>query len=116
MMDLNSKEVLLFTSDKLGEGDHELGEILMKSFIHVLSESSKIPSTIIFYNSGVKLTTEDSVCSKDLEIIGKNGAELLICGTCADYYNIKEEISVGKISNMVTIVQELQDAKKVLKP
>ena len=115
-MKLKENEVLLFTSDKLGEGEKELGEILMKSFIHVLSENTEIPDTVIFYNSGVKLTANDSPSYENLKILENNGAELLICGTCADYYDIKEKISVGKISNMRVIVQKLQEAKKILKP
>ena len=115
-MKLKENEVLLFTSDKLGEGENELGEILMKSFIHVLSESSEIAETVIFYNSGVKLTVNDSPSYEDLKVLENSGAELLICGTCADYYDIKEKVSVGKISNMRVIVQKLQEAKKVLKP
>lgn len=115
-MKLDQKEVLLITSDKLGHGDDKLGAILIKSFIHVLAESEKLSGTIIFYNSGVLLTAKDSACAEDLKLIEERGAEIFICGTCADYYNISEKISVGKISNMKIIVEKLENTEKIIKP
>jgi selenium metabolism protein YedF len=111
-VNLNLDEVLVVASNKMGHGDDKLGEILIKSFIHVLAESEKLPGTILFYNSGVLLAAENSACLDDLKSIEKKGAELLLCGTCADYYNITDKISTGKISNMKTILGKMEEAKK----
>ena len=115
-MKLNSDEVLVIASNKMGHGDDKLGEILIKSFIHVLTENETIPKTIVFYNSGVLLTSADSACLDDLKLMEKNGAEILLCGTCVDYYNIGDKISAGKISKMRTIIEKMEEAKKIIKP
>ena len=72
-MKLDSGEVLAIASNKMGHGDDKLGEILIKSFIHVLTESEKVPGTIVFYNSGVLLAENDSACLDDLKLLEKNG-------------------------------------------
>ena len=115
-MKLDSGEVLAIASNKMGHGDDKLGEILIKSFIHVLTESEKVPGTIVFYNSGVLLAENDSACLDDLKLLEKNGVEILLCGTCTDYYNISDKISAGKISNMRVIVEKLENAGKIIKP
>ena len=113
---INKGEVLLITSDKLGHGDDELGSILMKSFINVIAVGSKLPEKVIFYNSAVNLTLKDTPCIEDLKNLEENGTEIFVCGTCADYYNIKEKMAAGKISNMKTIAEILQNAVKIIKP
>lgn len=115
-MNLNLGEVLVIASNKMGDGDDKLGEILIKSFIHVLAESETVAGTIIFYNSGVLLAADNSACLDDLKLIEKNGAEILLCGTCADYYNITDKISAGKISNMKAIVEKMEKAEKIIRP
>ena len=115
-MNLNSGEVLVIASNKMGHGDDKLGEILIKSFIHVLTENETIPRTIIFYNSGVLLAADNSACLDDLNVIEKSGAEILLCGTCVDYYNISDKISAGKISNMRVIAEKMEKAEKIIKP
>ena len=115
-MKLNLGEVLVIASNKMGHGDDKLGEILIKSFIHVLTENEKIPGTIIFYNSGVLLAADSSACLDDLKLLEKEGAEILLCGTCADYYNIADKISAGKISNMRIIAEKMEKAEKIIKP
>ena len=115
-MNLNSEEVLVIASNKMGHGDDKLGEILIKSFIHVLTESEKVPGTIVFYNSGVLLASDNSACLDDLKLMEENGVEILLCGTCADYYNIADKISAGKISNMRIIAKKMEEAVKIIKP
>ena len=65
-----------------------------------------------FFNSGVKLTTEGSPCLDDLEKLQDNGVEIISCGTCLDYYGLKEKLKVGEISNMYTIYETLFNAGK----
>lgn len=53
-----------------------------------------------------------------IETLGKlqdMGCEMLICGTCLDYFKIRDKVKVGTISNAVEIVQTLTSAGKVLK-
>ncbi|NLY46044.1 MAG: sulfurtransferase-like selenium metabolism protein YedF [Tissierella sp.] len=97
------------SSDTMGSGNDELGKILMKSFIFTVSETTPYPSTIVFYNGGVRLTCEDSPVLDDLKKLEDEGVELISCGTCLDYLNLKEKMKVGSISNMYTIYEKLRD-------
>lgn len=100
---------IAISSDKMGSGDDDLGRILMKGFIYTVSETKPYPSTIVFYNGGVKLTCEDSPVLDDLKRLEEQGVELISCGTCLDYLNLKDKLGVGSISNMYTIYEKLRD-------
>ena len=106
--------VISISKDFMGNGSEELGKLLIKGFIYTSSEYDKLPKTIVFFNSGVKLTTEGSPCLDDLEKLQENGVEILSCGTCLDYYGLKEKLKVGEISNMYTIYETLFNAGKVI--
>ncbi len=100
---------IAFSSDTMGKGSDELGKILIKSFIYTVSESTPYPSTMIFYNSGVKLTCEGSEVLEDLIELEKEGVEIISCGTCLDFLNMKDKLKVGSISNMYTIYEKLKN-------
>ena len=51
--------VWLITQDTLGHGNKELGAVLMKSFFFTLTEQP-LPLKVLFLNSGVLLTVDDS--------------------------------------------------------
>jgi selenium metabolism protein YedF len=111
-----TKLVVFVTSSLFGEGDEELGRVLMRSFVKTLKDLDPRPATLIFANSGVKITTEGSDLLDDLKALEEEGAEILSCGTCLDYYNRKETLAVGRASNMYEIATALVDADKVVKP
>jgi selenium metabolism protein YedF len=112
---ISGPTVLLIPSDSLGRGDEELGKsILIRSFIHTLGEVSPKPNKIIFINSGVKLVTKGSEVVTDLRNLERQGIEILACGTCLGYYELKESVEVGQVSNMYTIVEELFQAGKII--
>jgi selenium metabolism protein YedF len=95
------------TSNLLGEGESELGEILMKGFISTLLEIDPLPVKIIFMNSGVKIPTLNKAALESLEILADKGVEILSCGTCLDYYGLTEKLKIGNISNMYEILASL---------
>lgn len=101
--------VVVFSSDTMGEGSKELGKILMKSFVYTLTEATPYPSTLILYNAGVYLTCEGSEVLEDLKKLEAEGVEIISCGTCLDYYEIKDKLQVGDISNMYTIYEKLRN-------
>lgn len=105
---------IVFGSDKMGEGSDELGKILMKGYIYTLTESIPYPSTLLFLNSGVKLTTEGSEVIDDLKKLEEQGVEILSCGTCLDYYNLKDKLKVGEVTNMYTIVENMKNATNTI--
>lgn len=111
---VSGSTLLLIASDTLGRGDEELGDILMRSFIHTLGEVTPKPNRIIFINSGVKLVTKGSEVIDDLQALKDQGIEILACGTCLGYYNLKEAVEVGQISNMYDITSALLQAGKII--
>lgn len=106
--------VMLFGKDKLGEGSDELGNILIKGYIYTLTESTPFPSTLLFLNSGVRLTVENSPVLEDLKKLESEGVEILSCGTCLDFFNLKEKLAVGEITNMYTIVEKMKNATSTI--
>lgn len=108
--------VVVISSDKMGEGNDELGKVLIKGFIFALTQLDKLPETIIFYNGGATIPVEGSVSLEDLRNLEKAGVNIMTCGTCLDYYNLKDKLAVGSITNMYSIVETLAKAGKIIKP
>ena len=110
----SSELVYVILGDKLGRGEDELGSVLMRSFFYSLAESEIKPGTLIFMNSGVNLVSEGSQVLTELMALEKNGTEILACGTCLDYYKLKEKLCVGSVSNMYAILEKMSTATKVI--
>ena len=110
----NNDFVIVITSDKLGTGEDKLGQLLMKTYTYTLSETKPYPKAVIFMNSGVKLVVEGSEALENIQKLAGLGIEILSCGTCLDYYNIKDKLKVGIIGNMYTIVEYMNNAAKVI--
>ena len=107
--------VLVVPSEFMGRGEHvELGQVLIRGFFHTLGEVEPLPDTLIFFNSGVKLVVEGSPVLEDLQGLNERGVEILACGTCLGYYDLKEKIAVGEVSNMYTIAETMLRAGKVV--
>ena len=99
--------VMLFGSDRMGEGSEELGRLLLKNFIITLLELKELPDRMLFVNSGVFLTTEGSEVLEALNKLGNRGVEVLSCGACLDFYHRKEKLQAGGVTNMLTIAESL---------
>jgi len=96
-------ETLFISSDAIGSGSEELGQLLMKGFIKTLLDASARPRRIIFMNGGVRLAVEGSSSLESLRKLADLGVEVLACGTCLDYYQVKDKLAVGRVSNMFEI-------------
>ena len=101
------KTVVVISADHMGEGDEELGRILMKGFIFALTQQEHLPSTILFYNGGARLTCEDSASL---------GVEILTCGTCLNHYGLTDKLAVGDVTNMYVITEKQMQADLILRP
>jgi selenium metabolism protein YedF len=110
------KVVVYINSNLLGIGEEALGTILMRSFLKTLLDLKPIPSKLIFINSGVRLTTEGSEVLETLKTLSDKGVQILSCGTCLDFYGLKEKLKVGIISNMYDIAQSLLEADHLIRP
>ncbi len=106
--------VVVIASDTMGRGEEELGTVLMKSFLHTLTEASKKPEVMIFFNTGVKLTTQGSEVLEDLDALSNTGVRILVCGTCLNYFDLKDKIASGAVSNMYDIVQTILTAGRII--
>lgn len=108
--------VISIQRDTFGDGAEELGKMLLKAFINTLPEASYLPKTIIFINSGILLVTKYSPVIDALTKLQEQGVNILVCGTCVDYYDQNNNIAVGEISNMYVIIEHLSSASKVIYP
>ncbi len=105
---------LFINKERIGHGSDELGANLMKVFIATIKELSVQPRTICFMNSGVTLATEGAPTVPYLKELEERGIELLVCGTCLSYFNLKERLAVGRISNMYDISETMLKSSKVI--
>ena len=109
-------EVVVFvTSDRLGTGDDRLGQILMKAFLNTLWDHQPRPSRVMLINSGVRLAVEGSEVLDTLHLLERDGVQVFSCGTCLDYYGVKDKLQVGVVTNMYDIVASLMAAEKVIR-
>ncbi len=110
-----SDDVVVISSKVMGS-DPTLGAILMKSFIFALTKQDQLPKSIIFYNEGIFITSTPSDSLNDLIELEKQGVEIVSCGTCLDFFERKDQLLVGTVTNMYDIVERMEKASKILKP
>jgi selenium metabolism protein YedF len=108
--------VVAIKSDAMGMGDDDLGHILMRAFINSLNAADKLPTAILLYNSGVKVALKETDTALSLQELEDKGVAIISCGTCVEYYGVKETLAVGMISNMYTITKYLSEAGHVVYP
>jgi selenium metabolism protein YedF len=106
--------VLVVSQDRMGRGNAELGQILVRGFFHTLGEVEPRPATIIFFNAGVKLACQGSPVLEDLCALEAEGIELLVCGTCLNYFELTDELAAGQVSNMYDIAETMLRAGNVV--
>lgn len=107
--------VVVFASDRMGEGDPELGAILMRAFCATIVQLPA-PQKLLFYNRGVFLTLNDSPVLSELKGLEEMGVGLLVCGTCLDFYKVRERLAAGQVSNMFSILEAQMQAGRIIKP
>jgi selenium metabolism protein YedF len=95
--------VLVVSDNKMGRGDEELGEILVRAFFHTLGEVEPNPDTIILFNAGVRLAVEGSPVLEDLQALATSGIRIMSCGTSLKYFDLSDRVGVGVVSNMYDI-------------
>jgi len=108
--------VHVFPANTMGRGSDELGQVLMRAYIKTMKDVSPLPRKLLFYNSGVMLTATDSDVIQPLKDLEARGVEILSCGTCLDFFHLKEKLLVGKPTNMYEIMQSMAGATKIVSP
>jgi selenium metabolism protein YedF len=114
--DLPMDYVVCIKGEQMGEGDPELGVLLMETFVDNLKLQDQLPSHVVMYNGGVKLALKSSPVCSSLAELEELGTRIMLCGTCVDHYGIQFDIGVGMISNMVVITETLAAAGHVVTP
>ena len=108
--------IAVLSANTMGNGEEQLGKLLMKSFIFALTKQDQLPETILCYNSGAYLTCEGSDSLEDLKSLEAEGVKILTCGTCLDFYGLKENLAVGGVTNMYEIVEIMENAGIIIRP
>lgn len=108
--------IVRLSSNLMGTGSEELGRILMKAFIKSLSDATVKPAALVFYNSGVHLTCTGSEHLDALRQLEQSGIQLFSCGTCLDFFGLKDKLAVGVVTNMYEIIETLSSADRVVSP
>jgi len=113
---VDKRHVIVIRSRQMGTGPADLGEILLQALINTIEAVSPLPAAILFYNSGIHLTVEGSPLVGPLRSLQAKGVQILVCGTCAEYFQVKEKIQVGTISNMYAILEAMTAAGHIISP
>ena len=108
------KKIVVIRSGKMGEGNDELGAVLMKGFIYALTELEELPETILLYNGGAPLSCEGSDSLEDLKTLEAQGVEIMTCGTCLNYYGLTDKLAVGTVTNMYAIAEKMSEADTII--
>ncbi len=109
-----ARTVLALTSRSLGRGDDELGRTIAVNFLRTLAFRDEVPHVVVCYNEGVKLAEQGSPAVPMLEALVQKGADLILCGTCVNYFQIQDRLVVGHVGDMKGIVEALMSADKVI--
>ena len=115
-VDRRGDTIVVVNSATMGIGNDELGKVLIKGFLYAVSQLEELPKTILFYNGGATLTTEGSASLEDLKSMEAQGVTIKTCGTCLDYYGLKDKLAVGTVTNMYDIVETMDKAAHIIRP
>ena len=108
--------VVQITAETMGTGDDELGALLLRSFVKTQADLERKPEAILFYNAGVKLCCEGSLLLDDLRALDASGIEIIACGTCLNFYELGDQLAVGRVTDMLEIAERLASAGRVIRP
>lgn len=97
--------VVLVGTDSLGRGSEELGRKLLGGLIYAFAHQDPLPKAMVFFNGGARLTCEGSESLEDVRDLESKGCEILTCGTCLDFYGIRDQLGVGGVTNLYRIAE-----------
>lgn len=106
--------VYFITSNMLGQGSPDLGQVLMKSLMVTIDEMTPPPRALLLLNTGVMSACEDSPVLDRLQSLERKGVTIISCGTCLEYYKLKDKLSTGRVGNMMEINGFLTGQDKII--
>jgi selenium metabolism protein YedF len=107
---------LYLSSDRMGNGDDELGRLLMKNFLAFLAESDTRIDSVGCVNDGVRLTTEGSQVLYSLRVLSERGARITSCVTCLEHLGLDGKLRIGDVGTMPQTVEAMSAADKIIQP
>jgi len=113
---ISGDTIVYISSSCMGNGSDELGEVLMRNFIFTLAQCADKPSTILFVNSGVKLTCTGSTVLEPLQLLADAGVTICSCGLCLEFFALQDQLQIGQVSNMLETVEAMQQAGRIIQP
>jgi len=99
--------IMVIPAETMGRGDDALGRVLMRAYVKTIKSLSPLPAKIFFYNGGVKITATESDLIAPLQDLAAQGVEIYSCGTCLDFFNLKDSLLVGQVTNMFEIMDAM---------
>jgi len=111
----SKRSIVLIGSETFGHGDPELGRLLMKNYLYTLNDMDDLPEKLYMVNAGVKLACAGADTVEILAALGCHGVDIAACGLCLDFFHLKEQVAVGRTTNMLEIASALQGADHVIR-
>lgn len=109
-----SKKVIFIQSNMMGGHNEDLGKILINGFVFTLTQVKPYPKAVVLVNQGVELSTINEETVENLKVLENKGTNVVSCGTCLDFLDLKDKLNVGEISNMYDIVEILSDSSNCI--
>lgn len=100
-------------SDSLGV-DPDIGTRLAQAFWNSLHERIEGTPTIALANRGIFFALDDSPVLEGMRKLQEKGCRIVVCGTCMDYYGVRERLAVGEPGSIPLLQQLMNDAAKVI--
>ena len=97
----------------MGQGNDELGELLLKAFLGALKDANPKPEALYCYNGGVYLGVEEPYKTL-LQELRNAGIKIFFCGTCVKFYELND-IKVEEQTNMLGIIEAMGNASAVIR-
>jgi len=107
---------VLVATETVGRGSDDLGRLLMVAFVKTLAEVVPRPRSLVLMNGGVKLAVEGSELIDAIRRLEGKGIDVLVCGTCLDFFGLSDDLKVGRVSNMFEIASTLAAADRLVRP
>jgi selenium metabolism protein YedF len=106
--------VVFINSDRIGEGDDDLGRKLMGSFLYSLARTEHKPYAVGLMNGAVRLACDGSASLGDLQLLEADGVKIMSCGTCLDWFSLKDKLTVGEVGTMTDAAALFMQADSVV--
>lgn len=99
-------KVVLIRGEGMGQGNDELGMMLLANFLRMLGDKEdSAPKMIFCLNHGVKIACKGSVMLGHLSKLVEKGTNLLLCRTCLEYLNLMDQVALGKVGGMNDFIE-----------